>query len=250
MPKAIQTRYKGFHFRSRLEARWAVAFDSFGITWEYEKEGFDLDADGAYLPDFWLPQTNQWAEIKGRPFNDAELNKAIALADHTSSAVLLLSGPPEPCSYWAIHGSEAYEGSPWVQTTADGRTFTAQDQLIFSESKTHLSQRAFFGVNAPNGAFPRPFRVDLSLIDSFPIEAARSARFEHGEKPNFSEQPTEKFTHAHISYDELLTKVQEAQGLPAAEFRHRMSQLSQRLGSQDPHFAERLFFAADGPDQS
>ena len=26
--KPIQTRYKGFNFRSRLEARWAVFFDA------------------------------------------------------------------------------------------------------------------------------------------------------------------------------------------------------------------------------
>ncbi len=26
--KAIQTKYRGYHFRSRLEARWAVFFDA------------------------------------------------------------------------------------------------------------------------------------------------------------------------------------------------------------------------------
>jgi hypothetical protein len=40
--KAIETRYKGYRFRSRLEARWAVFFDALGVEWEYEKEGFDL----------------------------------------------------------------------------------------------------------------------------------------------------------------------------------------------------------------
>jgi hypothetical protein len=30
---AIPTRYKGYHFRSRLEARWAVFFDALGIKW-------------------------------------------------------------------------------------------------------------------------------------------------------------------------------------------------------------------------
>lgn len=34
--KPIQTRYKGYHFRSRLEARWAVFFDALGIAWKYE----------------------------------------------------------------------------------------------------------------------------------------------------------------------------------------------------------------------
>ncbi len=38
--KAIETLYKGYRFRSRLEARWAVFFDALGLKWEYEKEGF------------------------------------------------------------------------------------------------------------------------------------------------------------------------------------------------------------------
>jgi hypothetical protein len=52
--KAIETAYKGYRFRSRLEARWAVFFDALGIVWEYEKEGFELPS-GRYLPDFWIP---------------------------------------------------------------------------------------------------------------------------------------------------------------------------------------------------
>lgn len=48
----IQTSYKGYLFRSRLEARWAVFFQGLGLDWEYEVEGFQL-ADGTmYLPDF------------------------------------------------------------------------------------------------------------------------------------------------------------------------------------------------------
>src|SRR5690606_1394774 len=38
----IQTEYRDCHFRSRLEARWAVLFDAMGLAWEYELEGFDL----------------------------------------------------------------------------------------------------------------------------------------------------------------------------------------------------------------
>ena len=40
--KAIPTKYNGYTFRSRQEARWAVFFDHLGIEYEYEKEGFDL----------------------------------------------------------------------------------------------------------------------------------------------------------------------------------------------------------------
>ncbi|WP_031579746.1 hypothetical protein [Ruminobacter sp. RM87] len=52
--KPIETEYKGYRFRSRLEARWAVFFDSCGVEWEYEPEGFDLGDGIKYLPDFRL----------------------------------------------------------------------------------------------------------------------------------------------------------------------------------------------------
>ena len=52
--KAIQTEYKGYLFRSRLEARWAVFFDACGVRWEYEPEGYDLGDGIYYLPDFLL----------------------------------------------------------------------------------------------------------------------------------------------------------------------------------------------------
>ena len=41
--KAIETMYKGYHFRSRLEARWAVFFDTLGIPWKYENEGYEKE---------------------------------------------------------------------------------------------------------------------------------------------------------------------------------------------------------------
>jgi len=62
--KAIETRYKGYRFRSRLEARWAVFFDAIGTKWEYEVEGFDLGEHGWYLPDFWLPDSKCYFEVK------------------------------------------------------------------------------------------------------------------------------------------------------------------------------------------
>lgn len=68
MIKAIETKYKGYRFRSRLEARWAVAFDEMGIEWEYEPEGYRLQSGEWYLPDFRVmtPRGRRaWVEIKG-----------------------------------------------------------------------------------------------------------------------------------------------------------------------------------------
>lgn len=47
-PNVIPTMYKGIQFRSRLEARWAVFFDTLGIKWEYEPQGYEIGM--AYEP--------------------------------------------------------------------------------------------------------------------------------------------------------------------------------------------------------
>lgn len=109
--KPKDTPYKGYWFRSRLEARWAVFFDTLGLKWLYEPEGFDLyfdyedfakdwdmseeelldegipqalqKLDGrviSYLPDFYLPELNYWIEIKSTRPNKAEVLKAFFLS--------------------------------------------------------------------------------------------------------------------------------------------------------------------------
>jgi hypothetical protein len=76
---AIPTRYKGYRFRSRTEARWAVYFDALGIEYIYEPEGYVLPDGTWYLPDFWLPQVSMFAEVKGKAFTEAEIAKCAAL---------------------------------------------------------------------------------------------------------------------------------------------------------------------------
>lgn len=71
--KPIETRAYGRRFRSRLEARWAVFFETMGFIWEYEPEGFEIDGE-PYLPDFrvWTPQGEPaWYEIKPRHIAEA-----------------------------------------------------------------------------------------------------------------------------------------------------------------------------------
>lgn len=66
MIKPIQTRYAGYLFRSRLEARWAVFFDHLKLDWAYEPEGFQLPSGTFYLPDFRVMMRGHpvWFEIK------------------------------------------------------------------------------------------------------------------------------------------------------------------------------------------
>jgi hypothetical protein len=68
--KPIETVYKGYRFRSRLEARWAVFFETLGLTWDYEREGFTLEDGTRYLPDFYLTDWDLWVEIKGQAPSD------------------------------------------------------------------------------------------------------------------------------------------------------------------------------------
>lgn len=90
--KALETRYAGCRFRSRLEARWAVFLNELGIAWEYEPQGFEVtrrisnpwneDDTFRYLPDFWLPDLGIWFEVKG------ELNPSEALRLLDAAAAL------------------------------------------------------------------------------------------------------------------------------------------------------------------
>jgi hypothetical protein len=89
----LETRYAGYRFRSRIEARWAVFFTRLGLDWEYEEQGFKVHWAGdpvartsgsvdawpdvqhppgyvektqptRYLPDFQLPGLGLYLEVK------------------------------------------------------------------------------------------------------------------------------------------------------------------------------------------
>lgn len=87
MIQAIETRYKGYRFRSRLEARWAVFFDAIGVPWRYELQGvvlqgatlFDNAETECYLPDFLVGfhgAGHTWVETKPYIFDDGGLTAA------------------------------------------------------------------------------------------------------------------------------------------------------------------------------
>jgi len=98
--KAIETVWKGYRFRSRLEARWAVFFTSLGVKWEYEPEGYELEDGTKYLPDFWLPNEQVWVEVKGKAPTNIEALRCGMLADESGMPVVMVCGTPgyEPLS--------------------------------------------------------------------------------------------------------------------------------------------------------
>lgn len=94
MLKAIETKYNGFTFRSRMEARWAVFMDSLGVKYNYEPEAYELDKGLVYLPDFWVPSLETFIEIKPDKPKAHEEHKAMLLARQSMHRVIILTGNP------------------------------------------------------------------------------------------------------------------------------------------------------------
>lgn len=213
MIKAIETRYAGCRFRSRLEARWAVFFDRLNIPWEYEPQGYVVGPQQVpYLPDFWLPELSLWAEVKGSHDQlDRDFGTLLAATDfgmglpHTENSLLsstggiLLLGPvPAVGDGFAVvhsvlrHHKGVYR--EYLRFDAAGR-----------EHNPHLPGNHVFVGDSSCGSWNIAFPKEIpGLLDSehvpigdenpwplFPGEdyapvraaytAARSARFEHGE---------------------------------------------------------------------
>lgn len=79
-------------FRSKLELKHAMELDGKNIIWEYEKNNFNyIDVEGkrrTYTPDFYLPETNEYLEIKGFDKGDTEY-KAQCLRDNNITITIL-----------------------------------------------------------------------------------------------------------------------------------------------------------------
>lgn len=165
---AIETKYAGYRFRSRLEARWAVYFDAIGLEWEYEPEGFDLDGV-RYLPDFWLSTVRMWAEVKPEVFTSDEYEKIRRLKRATGYPVLMLVGVPACRNYWVLtHEDDRGPGWPC-------RVDCVLTSSYFHENRFFWSP-GFDGIMDEED---RSFWPDIIRA----VEAARSARFEFGESP-------------------------------------------------------------------
>jgi hypothetical protein len=97
--RAIETYYNGFRFRSRLEARWSIFFDALGLKFEYELQGYAM-GEQCYLPDFWLPRLQLWAEVKP-DLEAVKKDEALyaAFVRSINQPLLLLVGTPDLTTY-------------------------------------------------------------------------------------------------------------------------------------------------------
>lgn len=192
--KAIETRYKGYRFRSRLEARWAVFFDAMGWQWEYEPEGFDLGEAGWYLPDFKVYGHDSNGDFNVFYFEVKPKDKAIPERDKQKlfafgklcveelitsgyGDFILLDGVPDEKLYLsagAVVNPEKWPFEPlWWGMDVSYRQGRPTFEWLggFCEDdrrKDYYEMVNRFGKNRYRGLTP--------------IEKARAARFEHGEQ--------------------------------------------------------------------
>ena len=198
--KPIQTFYKGYRFRSRLEARWAVFFDACGVKWEYEPEGFDLGNGLYYLPDFLLHglvgrvEGDLWVEVKGQ-MSEESARKILAFSgveDYVSGryfkesvpktalfqpqSILVVGGIPNGENIWGITDSivdaNRYSDKEWHGAAAfDFFTIDFDNYPAIPG----VSKTGGFGLFGPDYID----EMDYAATERA-YQAARCARFERG----------------------------------------------------------------------
>lgn len=205
-PKPIPTRYAGYHFRSRLEARWAVFFDALGLRWHYEDQGYELPS-GRYLPDFRLEAVagragrDIWCEVKGRLTLDqgkkllqaaAELPRAKVEDMAVSPQILVLGDipnpdPPQAWAHWrldvvadqlliqVVHWGWTAHGARWILRPIDEPSQLAVHKIPFlTEQVSGILDDWLCGLTSEPALYP-----ETAVLEAY--RAARSARFEHGQ---------------------------------------------------------------------
>lgn len=136
--KPIQTEYRGYKFRSRLEARWAVFFDAAGIKWEYEPQGFECEDGTRYLPDFYLPEYDWYAEVKA-PRSGAveEIEKACKFLGSKIKVLVILGNIP-PKSDADLYHYRAFYKNPLTDAIIMGSVCIELGSAADSDPYTNL----------------------------------------------------------------------------------------------------------------
>jgi hypothetical protein len=176
--KAIETKYAGRYFRSRLEARWAIFFDVMCVKWEYENQGFSI-GDDRYLPDFELPEWECYIEIKPSCISGED--------DRRIKRIMKNWNGGKGKSLWVIKGSPAYGQYKAYRTPEDAceqSTTNGLIEFVFGSCRKcnglwwgYTNGDAWGGKCQP-GCESEKWTDEYGLVaDAY--EAAMSARFDH-----------------------------------------------------------------------
>ena len=185
---AIETIYDGHRFRSRLEARWAVFFNEMNIPWLYEPEGFQV-GKWKYLPDFYLPKSKTWVEVKGGDESlrhDIERLEAVldfdspipymseSRFDGSLNGLLILGNIPRLNDKWSVMHPiiQHHKGLSVAWITLNESVGTYHD---YSDPRCDFNEITL----EPRFTDTKP----QCSLSKKAYNKARMARFEHGEKP-------------------------------------------------------------------
>jgi hypothetical protein len=185
--KAITTSYRGYRYRSRLEARYAVFFDQLAVAYSYEPEGFDLPS-GRYLPDFWLPSLACWLEVKPEAPSTEERTLCEELSRGLGQPVVIASGTPgeERLRVYCADVTGSSAGCMWWDGLEYPRWAFTKDGRVCINSGDDFPSREFFApdystlwstMQLASACRREQFAIDRAY------RLARSARFEFGETP-------------------------------------------------------------------
>jgi hypothetical protein len=91
------SKYKGICMRSSWEISYAKYLDKNNIKWVYEPKAFEIIyeykgklKEGTYRPDFYLPETDGYIEIKGYWRDDAKIKFEAFKEQHSNLIIQVL----------------------------------------------------------------------------------------------------------------------------------------------------------------
>lgn len=181
--KPIETLYNGFRFRSRLEARWAVFFDAMHLEYQYELEGYALPGGGAYLPDFYLPETGLFVEVK--PHHELsidDIRKLVLFGVDGDKSLLLIAGVPTAEHMYLVARSTL---GPWEELRSDYDSNDESIRISFWELLESFGA-VKFGTTPLNKRWQLIFKEEPHYEGGHIQQSmlkAKQARFEFGQTP-------------------------------------------------------------------
>jgi hypothetical protein len=188
MIKPIETYYNGYRFRSRLEARVAIFLDCLNMEYLYEPEGIEFPDGTMYLPDFYLPESKTFLEVKGI-MADQDLRKIKMLAKQSDKYVAIIypDFSFQASDMWEDGGSITSKGESWLiqcleckkySFMGNGASWGCRSCGYYDGDSGFIVEMAGDWTDCSQSYTERPHGEVKAAI-----ETAKQARFEHGEMP-------------------------------------------------------------------